>query len=114
MVGIVVVTHAALLIARRISTRTIDPHLGGLSPECVAVDLRSPAQLYCGTARDGLFRSRYKNDSGSPLSILEDARRLRRQRIAGCSLTISMLINYRLQAATWHDQLRLYSFQTRR
>src|SRR2546428_10147657 len=61
MVGIVVVTRAALLIARRTSTWTIDAHLGGLSPECVAVDLRSPAQVYCGTARDGLFRSR---DSG--------------------------------------------------
>ena len=58
MVGIVVVTRAALLIARRASTRTIDVHLGGLSPGCVAVDQRSPAQVYCGTARDGLFRSR--------------------------------------------------------
>jgi photosystem II stability/assembly factor-like uncharacterized protein len=61
MVGIVVVTRAALLIARRASTWTIDEHLGGLSPGCVAVDLRSPAQMYCGTARAGLFRSR---DSG--------------------------------------------------
>src|SRR6201998_2954546 len=61
MVGIVVVTRAALLIARRASTWTIDGHLAGLSPECVAVDLRRPAQAYCGTARDGLFRSR---DSG--------------------------------------------------
>src|SRR2546430_233388 len=58
MVGIIVVTRAALLIARRTSTWTIDAPLGGLSPECVAVDLRSPAKLYCGTARDGLFRSR--------------------------------------------------------
>jgi len=39
MVGIIVVTRAALLIARRTSTWTIDAHLGGLSPECVAVDL---------------------------------------------------------------------------
>ena len=61
MVGFVVVTRAALLIARRASAWTIDEHLDGLSPECVAVDLRSPAQVYCGTARDGLFRSR---DSG--------------------------------------------------
>src|SRR5580765_7358068 len=58
MVGIVVVTRAALLIARRASTWTIDVHLGGLSPACVAVDQRRPAQVYCGTARDGLFRSR--------------------------------------------------------
>jgi len=32
MVGIVVVTRAALLIARRASTWTVDEHLGGLSP----------------------------------------------------------------------------------
>jgi photosystem II stability/assembly factor-like uncharacterized protein len=61
MVGIVVVTRAALLIARRASTWTIDEHLGGRSPECVAVDLRGPTQVYCGTALAGLFRSR---DSG--------------------------------------------------
>ena len=61
MVGIVVVTRAALLIARRTSTWTIEKQLGGRSPECVAVDLHSPAQMYCGTARAGHFRSR---DSG--------------------------------------------------
>jgi photosystem II stability/assembly factor-like uncharacterized protein len=61
MVSIVVVTRAALLIARRASTWTVEEHLCGLSPQCVAVDLRSPAQMYCGTARAGLFRSR---DSG--------------------------------------------------
>jgi photosystem II stability/assembly factor-like uncharacterized protein len=58
MVGIVVVTRAALLIARRASTWTIDERLGGQSPECVAVDPRNPTQVYCGTARAGLFRSR--------------------------------------------------------
>ncbi len=61
MVGIIVVTRAALFIARRTSTWTIDAHLAGRSPECVAADPRSPAEVYCGTARDGLFRSR---DSG--------------------------------------------------
>ena len=61
MVGIVVVTRGALLIARRGATWTVEEHLGGRSPSCVAVDPRRPSQLYCGTARDGLFRSR---DSG--------------------------------------------------
>src|SRR2546427_13037938 len=61
MVDIVVVTRAGLLIARRASTWTVDEHLAGLSPGCVAVDPRDPAQVYCGTARAGLFRSR---DSG--------------------------------------------------
>src|SRR5258706_14846626 len=63
MVRIVVVTRAALLIARRAftSTWTVDEHLGGRSPECVAVAPRDPARVYCGTAGAGLFRSR---DSG--------------------------------------------------
>src|SRR5258705_2099032 len=61
MVGIAAVTEAGLLIARRASIWTVDERLGGRSPECVAVDLRRPAQVYCGTARAGLFRSR---DSG--------------------------------------------------
>src|SRR5258708_22080205 len=61
MVGIVVATRAALLIARRAATWTVEEHLGGQSPVCVAVDLRRPAQLHCGTSRAGLFRSR---DSG--------------------------------------------------
>src|SRR2546426_7268877 len=61
MVDIVVVTRAGLLIARRASTWTVDEHLAGLSPGCVAIDLSSPDQVYCGTARAGLFRSR---DSG--------------------------------------------------
>src|ERR1700739_291964 len=61
MVGIVVVTRAALLIARHASTWTIEEHLDGRRPECVAVALRGPTELYCGPARAGLFRSR---DSG--------------------------------------------------
>ena len=58
MVGIVVVTRAALLIARRAFTWMVDEHLAGRSPGCVSVDLSSPAQMYCGTARECLFRSR--------------------------------------------------------
>jgi photosystem II stability/assembly factor-like uncharacterized protein len=61
MVSIVVVTRAALWIARRASTRTVDEHLCGRSPDCVAVDPRDPTRVYCGTAGAGLFRS---HDSG--------------------------------------------------
>src|SRR6516162_6954893 len=61
MVGILVVTRAALLIARRASPWTVEEHLAGRSPVCVAVDPRDPTRLYCGTVRGGLFRSR---DSG--------------------------------------------------
>ena len=61
MVNIVVVTRAALLIARRASTWTVDKHLGGQSPDCVAVDPRDPTRVYCGTAGAGLIRS---HDSG--------------------------------------------------
>src|SRR5712692_9824594 len=67
MVGIVVVTRAALLIARRASTWTVDEHLAGLSPGCVAVDLSSPAQVYCGTGRAGLFRSRNSGRNWEPV-----------------------------------------------
>ena len=61
MVGIVVVTRAALLIARPGSTWTVAEHLNGRSPICVAVDTRDPTRVYCGTDGAGLFRSR---DSG--------------------------------------------------
>src|SRR5260221_202028 len=61
MVGIAVVTRAALLIARSASTWTVAEHLNGRSPVCVAVDTRDPTRVYCGTAGAGLFRSR---DSG--------------------------------------------------
>jgi photosystem II stability/assembly factor-like uncharacterized protein len=49
------------LIARRASTWTVEEHLGGRSPDCVAVDPRDPTRVYCGTAGAGLFRS---DDSG--------------------------------------------------
>ena len=61
MGSIVVVTRAALFIARSASTWTIDEHLTGLSPQCVAVNPRDSTQVYCGTTGAGLFRSR---DSG--------------------------------------------------
>jgi photosystem II stability/assembly factor-like uncharacterized protein len=61
MVSIIVGTRAALLIARRGFTWTVDQNLRGQSSECVAVDPRDPARVYCGTAGAGLFRSR---DSG--------------------------------------------------
>ena len=67
MVGIAVVTRAALLIARRASTWTIEEHLAGRSPECVSVDLRGPAQMYCGTASAGLFRSRDSGQNWEPV-----------------------------------------------
>jgi len=50
MVGIVVVTRGALLIARPASTWTFAEHLNGRAPVCVAVDTRNPTRVYCGTA----------------------------------------------------------------
>jgi hypothetical protein len=67
MVGIVVVTRAALLIARRASTWTVAEHLNGRSPVCVAVDTRDPTRVYCGTAGAGLFRSRDSGRSWEPV-----------------------------------------------
>ena len=71
MVCIVVVTRTALLIARRASpsTWTVDEHLGGRSPECLAVDPRNPAQVYCGTAGAGLFRSRDGGRNWEPVGL---------------------------------------------
>ena len=57
MDGIVVATRSALLIARRASAWTVDEHLNGQSPGCLAIDPYDPTRVYCGTAREGLFRS---------------------------------------------------------
>ena len=67
MVSIVVVTQAALLIARRASTWTVEEHLGGRSPDCVATDPRDPTRVYCGTAGAGLFRSRDRGRNWEPV-----------------------------------------------
>ncbi len=67
MVSILVVTPAALLIARHASPWTVEVHLDGRSPECVAVDPRDPTRLYCGTAGAGLFRSRDSGRSWEPV-----------------------------------------------
>src|SRR5262244_3109394 len=58
MVNIIVVTGAGLLIARRASRWIVEEHLRGLPADCIAVDPHDPTRAYCGTARDGLFRSR--------------------------------------------------------
>jgi photosystem II stability/assembly factor-like uncharacterized protein len=58
MVSVLVATRRALLIARRGTTWTVEEHLGGQSPDCLAVDPRDPARVYCGTTGSGLFRSR--------------------------------------------------------
>src|SRR5438309_4554584 len=67
MVGIVVVTRAALLIARPASTWTVAEHLNGRSPVCVAVDTRDPTRVYGGTAGAGLFRSRNSGRNWEPV-----------------------------------------------
>ena len=69
MVKIVVVTRAALLIARRASTWTVDEHLGGQSPECVAVDPCDPTRIYCGTAGAGLLRSLDSGRTWEPVGM---------------------------------------------
>src|SRR5215813_4525798 len=67
MVGIIVATRAALLIARRASTWTVEEHLNGRSPVCVAVDRSNSARVYCGTANAGLFRSRDSGGNWEPV-----------------------------------------------
>ena len=58
MVAIVVVTRAALLIARRASTWTIDEHLGGRSPEIGIWHSRQTTTLQAGLACSGWWRDR--------------------------------------------------------
>jgi photosystem II stability/assembly factor-like uncharacterized protein len=58
MVSIIIATPAALLIVRRGSAWAVHEHLRGRSSECVAVDPRDPARVYCGVAGSGLVRSR--------------------------------------------------------
>jgi photosystem II stability/assembly factor-like uncharacterized protein len=67
MASFLLATPSALLIARRGSTWTVDEHLPGKSPDCVAVDPPNPARVYCGTAGAGLFRSRDGGRSWEPV-----------------------------------------------
>jgi photosystem II stability/assembly factor-like uncharacterized protein len=67
MGSLLVATRAALLIARHGSRWAVDEHLRGRSSECVAVDARDPARVYCGTAGAGLFRSRDTGRNWEPV-----------------------------------------------
>lgn len=57
MTGLLLATEHALLIARYGSAWSVEEYLRGRSPECVAVDRRHPARVYCGTSGHGLWRS---------------------------------------------------------
>ncbi|HTE03803.1 MAG TPA: glycosyl hydrolase, partial [bacterium] len=52
-----VATDQALLIARRASQWSVEEHLRGHSPECVAVDPINHSRVYCGTWGRGVWRS---------------------------------------------------------
>ncbi len=54
---LVIATEPALLIARHGSTWSVEEHLKGESPECLAVDFEKPGRIYCGTWGHGLWRS---------------------------------------------------------
>lgn len=57
MVTLAVATEASLLIARRVSTWSVEEHLKGKSPESLAGDPQNPTRMYCGTWGNGLWRS---------------------------------------------------------
>ena len=67
MVSIIVVTRAALFVARHGSNWIVEEYLRGLSPDCVAVDPHDPTRAYCGTTRSGLFRSRNGSRNWEPV-----------------------------------------------
>lgn len=53
-----VVMKTELLVATLHGRRcNADVALNGLSPQCIASDVDDPARVYCGTLRDGLWRS---------------------------------------------------------
>jgi hypothetical protein len=55
--GVAIATEPALLIVRGATRWTVEQHLQGRSPECLAVDPHDAARLYCGTWGHGLWRS---------------------------------------------------------
>jgi photosystem II stability/assembly factor-like uncharacterized protein len=57
MSTLVIATEPALLIARHGSTWSVEEHLNGESPECLALDVEKPGRIYCGTRGHGLWRS---------------------------------------------------------
>jgi photosystem II stability/assembly factor-like uncharacterized protein len=55
--SLAIATPERLWIARQGSRWSLESHLEGESPDCLAVDPRDPTRLYCGTSGHGLFRS---------------------------------------------------------
>lgn len=60
-------TEPALLIARHASQWTVQEHLQGNSPECLAVDPHQSRRVYCGTWGSGLWRSDDAGESWDPV-----------------------------------------------
>jgi len=54
---LIVATERALLIARRASAWSVEEHLKGRSPTCIAADPHDPSRVYCGTSGHGVWRS---------------------------------------------------------
>jgi len=57
MSSLLIAAPERLLIARQAAGWSVETHLDGSSPDCLAVDPHDPTRLYCGTAGHGLYRS---------------------------------------------------------
>jgi photosystem II stability/assembly factor-like uncharacterized protein len=57
MTALLIATPERLLIARQAARWTVEIHLEGRSPDCLAVDPHDPGRAYCGTAGYGLHRT---------------------------------------------------------
>lgn len=66
MIGLLLATERSLLVARRASAWSVEEHLRGRSPECIAVDPRDPSRVYCGTRGHGLWRSGDAGETWEP------------------------------------------------
>lgn len=65
----VALDSALAVIHQRGDEWTVDVHLEGHSPQCVAVDPRHHEQLYCGTFDQGLWKS---TDAGASWQHIDD------------------------------------------
>lgn len=57
MTALLLATEQGLLVTREGSPWSLDMHLEGRVPACIAVDRRHGSRIYCGTSGHGLWRS---------------------------------------------------------
>lgn len=67
MTALMIAAPEHLLVARQTAAWTVEIHLEGMSPDCLAVDPHNLNRAYCGTAGHGLHRSTDGGRSWQPV-----------------------------------------------